>query len=977
MADPGGGGGFVGRIRELAQLHGWLAEVTKGAPLTVMLSGDSGQGKSALLARFIRKIAGTATVLSGVCMNLDGSFPYVPLIDALRRWLHNEGEEQVRALAGPTWDGVSRLIADFTGQELVEGALDSKRKVFGAVSRMLEYIGRESPVVLVFEDVQWADQATLDLVAFLTQAAPVDRVMLICTYRPGLPPHHRLREMLSEPEFIRRIHQLPLSGLSKDEIRDLLAAPGRSVDRDRLQRYADLTDGNPYYITQLSAGGDSTDHVPPPLAEILLARVRRLSDDANEVVRVAAVAGRRVTDQLLTQVCNLDAEARERAIQDCLEQAILIFDRPDDAYRFQNPLLRDAIHDSLQAGVRIRVHAAMAMALTADPNLGLSAPLELAYHWFEARDWSNALAAGVKAGAFAAQVSAFPAAETHYTRVLELWSRVPDPERVADSTREQVLFAAADAARWAGHIDLAVSRLKEAIAEVDPVTAPRRAAKLYERIGSYLWEANASGEESQDAYRKAYDLLLNQPPSAIRARTLAAVATGSVRSGAYAIAYRQADRALTEARAVGARAEEGRALNSAGLALTMLGQFEDGIASLRESVRIADEVGHLEDLLRAYGNLGLALEHAGRLAESVSILQQARARVHALELFHTRQSGVLANNLSANLVLLGEWDAAVELLDEILMDRPVKESVYQRLTRAEIHVARGRFDEAQGLLDEIRSEPGTDPRFVGPLYSCMAELALWQEQPQSAWDVVGRGVAAIAGAENNVVRLQLYAIGLRAAADQPAALRDALTIGADEITESARQITQDEPASRDIAVMARLCEAERARFGVRDTEQMWAEVAADWSALSRPYPAAYARWRQVESGIRARHKPAVASVARTTLAEAEHLGAAPLATCIAHVIRANRLGMVQAPVAGPSHAEPAAEPRASDEFGLTDRELQVLELATNGEKNDAIGRRLGISGNTVGVHLNHIYAKLGVAGRAKAIGIALKLGFFP
>ena len=166
------------------------------------------------------------------------------------------------------------------------------------------------------------------------------------------------------------------------------------------------------------------------------------------------------------------------------------------------------------------------------------------------------------------------------------------------------------------------------------------------------------------------------------------LAAAELIAGRYTQGPEGAQTALILARTVGARAEEGRALNSIGLALTMLDRADEGVPLLRDALRIAEETDHLEDLFRAYGNLGLALEHSGDLRGAVNILQDGLAQTRTLGLFGARQSGVLANNASAAMFLLGRWHEAVALLDEALEDRPVKQTIYMRLTRAQIDGAR-------------------------------------------------------------------------------------------------------------------------------------------------------------------------------------------------------------------------------------------------------------------------------------------------
>ncbi|MFC7764232.1 hypothetical protein ACFQY4_44280 [Catellatospora bangladeshensis] len=169
---------------------------------------------------------------------------------------------------------------------------------------------------------------------------------------------------------------------------------------------------------------------------------------------------------------------------------------------------------------------------------------------------------------------AFQEAETQYRRALDLWPGVPDAAAVAGTAKLRVLTVAADAARWAGHVDQAVRWAREAIDEAAGADGDR-VGELYERLGSYLWEARAV-DESAAAYRAAEQHLADGPPSAAGSRVQAALATVAVRDGQHVDGLARAKRAGELARAVRARAEEGRALNSEGLALTMLDEPDEG-----------------------------------------------------------------------------------------------------------------------------------------------------------------------------------------------------------------------------------------------------------------------------------------------------------------------------------------------------------------------------------------------------------------
>ena len=616
----------------------------------------------------------------------------------------------------------------------------------------------------------------------------------------------------------------------------------------------------------------------------------------------------------------------------------------------------------------------MAEALTGEVDADPRLLPELAYHWFAAEQHREALGATVRAGALAVRMRAFQEAEVQYQRALQLWSRVPDPEAVAGAHRGEVLGLAADAARWAGHVHQAVAWVRQAIGDVAAEADPGRTGELYERLGSYQWEASAV-DQSVEAYREADRLLTGRPPTAASSRVRSALATAAVRAGRHTEGLRFAQQAVEEARSIGARSEEGRAMNSAGLALTMLDRPEEGLAALREALQIAIEVDNLEDTLRAYGNLGLCLEHAGMVHDAVEILLEGLERARSLGVLSTRQGGVLANNASVSLFLLGRWSEATVLLEEVLLNRPATETLYQRLTRAEIEVARGRYEEAEHLLADVRSRPNTDPRFVGPLYCCIAELASQRSDYRAAREAVAHGIEAVADAENNLVVLQLCAVGLRAAADEslksaygrndPAGQK--LEEWVEVLLGLVQQSVADSQPTSEPGVLALLGAAECSRLRGLDAPDRWIQVGQGWAGLDRPYPLAYALFREAESHARSGNTPAASAAIRAARATAERVGAQPLIEQVDRLVSERRLSLEEP-------AEPA-EPKERP-FGLTARELEILEELVKGRTNKAIAKDLYIAESTVSVHVSNTYKKMGVESRTAATAKAFRHGIF-
>lgn len=966
---------IVGRNSERQRLTDWLAAAAAGQPVTVLIDGDAGVGKTKLIGWLAEEATRRrALVLSGSCIELNGgtSIPYGALIEAMRLFVRREGLERARRLMGGSWAVLAGLASDFAAVAPVSSAPDTQPRIFGAVLRLADYIGRRAPLLLILEDVHSADASTLDLIRYLTKAKTDQQLLLACSFRPvTTAARHPLQALLGDPDFTRRIQRLHLAPFKRPELDAFVTAlAGRAIPEDRLQRYFALSEGNAYYAEQLvtaEATPGSDVEVPQSLRALMLARINQLSDRAADVVRVAAVAGGTVDDDLLVAVSDLDETALDRALRECLSQRILTHDGTDDAYTFEHALLRDTAYQQILPRSRKRMHARIAevLARTASRHTSATTRLmaEVADHWFAAGRLPEAFAAALRAAGSAVRVHAFAEAEALYARALRLWPDIEDAPALAGGSKERTLGQAADAARWAGHMAQALDWVREAIAEVATGADPGRRGELFERLGSYLWEAGEYGD-SAAAYAEAERLLDGLPPSAVASRVQAALATAALRGGAYRTGLERARRAVELARTVGARAEEGRALNSVGLALTFQGQIEAGEGSLRTALAIAAEVDHLEDLFRAYGNLGVCLEHAGRLRDVVAVMTEGLARAKEHGLLGTRQSGVLANNAAAALLSLGRYAEAADLLDSNLLDRPVEQSLYARLTRAEISVAQGDLAGAERLLAQIRTRPNTDPRFIGPLYTCMAELALWRGQLDEARAIVVRGMEALQAARDTWIIAQLCVVGLRVAADLRCGLGAAdpagreLTTWTDELAAAvaAAPVVTDGYGD-EAALLVQQCHAECARATGSDSAQLWAKLAEGWAGCERPLRRAYALGWQAVAHARTGARDEARAVARQAYAIADEIGARPMRDHLVGLATAARLRL--------------GRPRP---YGLTRRELEVLRELTIGRPDREIGEILYISPKTVSVHVSAILSKLGVSNRTAAADLARREG---
>jgi tetratricopeptide (TPR) repeat protein len=863
---------FVGRQEHLGRLEAALAEASTGAPRVVLVGGDAGVGKTRLVTEFsIRAQQHGARTLTGGCYELSaGGLPYGPIVEALRG--------MVRVLdAAARRERLDSVLAELlTLLPIGEGPHHSpegpstgtaRARLFELLLALLDQLGRVAPVVLVVEDLHWADQSTLDLLVFWLHNLRDERIMVVGTYRTD-EPHGQdpLQRLIAEADRNALTQRFELSGFDRTELAEQLGGLlGTAPPAATVERILARSEGNPFFAEELLVADMEGSSGPPRgPRDLVMRRVNALSDDVRDALGVVAAAERKLSHRLLAAAYELPERTLLQALRVAVSHRLLVSDAETGTYSFRHELAREAIYAELLPGERMRFHAAIARAISEYPTLagGQDALVaaELAHHWHAAHDSPKALAASVVAGQAAAGIYAFSEAQRQLERALALWQRVPDAAVHAGLTRGELLEQAADSSLWAGDIDRAIALVQEALAGTDPVREAVRAGALHERLGSYLWRWG-DNERSVAVYAEANRLLANQGASPERARAIAGYGRALVIAGLYSEARARSEEAVAMARTIGARQVEGYALNYLGISRTMTGDPEGGIAALRETQQIAREASSFDDLKRACANLSWALEHAGRLPEAAETVLAGLELARELHLEFTA-GAILLLNAADLLFQLGRWTEMDELIrDAHRLEASARFGPYLCQLRGELSMALGQFDQADENLETARgtSPRLTDSHFLGALHACLAELACWRGRHDAARAAVHDGLELLAGTEEEQLALRLCAIGMRALADKATAARTAgkearvaatREAGAALIARSAELIRVLTARGRVLPAAhatMRLVHAEYARLEERDGAEGWEAVAAAWRELQQPYRAAYAHWRQAES----------------------------------------------------------------------------------------------------------------------------------
>jgi DNA-binding NarL/FixJ family response regulator/tetratricopeptide (TPR) repeat protein len=858
----------------------------------------------------------------------------------------------------------------------------------------LDHAAVPTGVLVVIEDLHWADPSSRGLFDFLSRNLRGTTVALVGTVRTDEPDDAGFLEWLAEVQRGPRAIRIDLEPFGRDELADLVTGVlGERPSAALAGRVYERSGGNAFLAEELLAAPERGIPVPTTVQGLVLARIAGLTPPARGLVRLAAAAGVRVRHGLLAAAGGLGEEGLLAAVRELAENHLLVPDPSGEGYAFRHALTREAVYDDLLPGERHQFHRAVARALTDEPGLGPPAGWAVAEavadHWFAAGELEPALAASVAAGDAAVEVVALPGALAHYERALALWDRVADPETVTGVERPVVLERAAEAASGVGDHNLAIRYVDAAIGALEHTPgASVQLGLLCERKTWYLGWGGHWGETTESA-RRAAALIPPEPPTPGRARVLGSLALALSIAERYEEASRVAAAGLEAARRAGARNQEGHAHVVLGVCLLMTGTDpQAAIDEFERALATGREIGDAGAVTLWSANLVDALIRLGRLDDAAATgLEAAHVGV---------QSGALRNevglslfNAAEALFLGGRWDECEHVLERLRDTRVggVPESWGLALA-ALLQASRGRNDAAAAAIATAAGLGVDYPQAEGILCAAQAQVALNTGDMDAARRAVLDGLDMVTGSEAQqevVCGVALGCLGLRIEADraqvgrarhdpteEQAAVESTRTVGARTFALRARASAAAHRPKVTRTHQA-LCEAEAGRAEGRSDPDMWRRAADAGVADGDPHRTAYARFREAEAVLASRGDRARAVEALTVAnATADGLGAEPLRREIEALARGARIELSDEPTTPPA----APEPRL-DTLGLTPRELEVLRLLAVGYTNPQIGEALYISRKTASHHVSSVLAKLAVTTRVEAAGIAHRLGLTP
>ena len=627
---------FVGREPELEKLQRAWDRAQATAREVVLIAGEPGIGKTTLAVRLATAAwEQGAVVLFGRC-DEESVVPFQPFVEAVVHYIDTTPPDELRRQLGPQAADLALLVPTIVGRlpELARversGAETERYRLFEAVSHLVATVAGDAPLVLVLDDLHWADRPTLQLLTHVIRRVAAASVLIVGTYRDtDLVRTHPMAETLVELRRANVVERVPLRGLSQADVVRMVAGTAEPSPADRALGGAlwQETEGNPLFLREILRHLAETDAIvraengrwtatrrieqlgiPEGVKEVIGRRLTRLSDDANTALRTGSVMGRELRLDVLERVTDLGTDRLLDALDDATAAGVIEeLSGAIGSWSFTHALVREALYEELSLTRRVRLHQRVGEAIEGlfgshvEPHLA-----QLAFHFTQAAVAGNADKAidyARRAGEHAITLAAYEEAARHFAMALE----VAEDAGAAREVKAELLLAQGESMLRLGDLRpprKAFERVVDLVGDRDPELFAR-AALGYAGARIRVWWAEIG--QANPRSLELLEMALTKLPaddSALRALAMAAFAQElHWVAGTEDKRLELSDAALAMARRLGDPATLAYVLSSCNLAVNMPNRLDEWIANGEESLGIAEQLGDRQMHGMACGHL--------------------------------------------------------------------------------------------------------------------------------------------------------------------------------------------------------------------------------------------------------------------------------------------------------------------------------------------------------------------------------------
>jgi len=627
---------LIDRVEELGLLRESVDKAVRGEGGLVFLYGEAGIGKT----RLARELGAYARlrgmqVLYGRCpalFRMDGVPPYVLWKEVVKDYLEFCTPEQLYRVIGFYPSEVSKLVPEIKQklgafpQSLPISPEHERDRLFEAVSQFVTNVSKETPLLVVLDDLQWTDQSSLLLLHYLARGVYRESLLLFGAYRDtDVDEMHPLSPVLTELNRERLLRSVPLKRMSFDDVAEMIKRilEQDDVPRDFCELVYEKTRGNPFFVEEVVKSLREEEVIyreenkwkikevskiefPKTVKSVIRARISRLDDECQNVLTLASFVGNDFSFEALCGATGLEEDklldAMERMLKTGLVKEKVI--RGEDVYSFADIIVRDVVHEEVSHLRHKKLHGVVGCALEKtyskkiDEHLG-----ELALHFLESGDKEKALDYFLKAGEKAAKIYANSEAVSYFQSAL----RLLEEKEGELQERGRVLERLGDIKSLVGEHDACMKYWNEALLLWTQLHEKGNVSRLHRKMANVLWEELGDAEKAKEHHEEALKILEKEPEGVELASLFEDIAHMYYRVGDMAKALSWAEKALELSKKLNEYEVIASSYASLGTIYSFTGDRKKARECLERALKIALDNGYMDTALRGYNNLAVEL----------------------------------------------------------------------------------------------------------------------------------------------------------------------------------------------------------------------------------------------------------------------------------------------------------------------------------------------------------------------------------